>query len=101
MESVSVYLNELKPILKSIQRQNIGIKIQNHHQSLSNQYFTIAEVKDLVHGDFKITILILYDEKNADSTAIDLKSIRGLELAEPLMINEREVKTIILKRHEQ
>jgi hypothetical protein len=96
MESISVYLGDLKPILQEIQRREIGLKIQNHRRSLSDHFYTLAEIKEF--KEHRLTVLILFDPANDDSTVIDVKSIRGLELKQAIRVGTVMASVIRVKQ---
>jgi hypothetical protein len=98
METRSVYLKELPEILKSIQHQNVPVKVYNHSGQWSDHFFQVLEIKVIRDKDYKVAVLILFDPDSADATAIDLKSINMVELKTPIKFAGAEVQEFIIRR---
>ena len=83
MDVYSVYSKNLTEILTDLKDQRISIKLQNKSGSWSAQFYTIEDVKELDHKQFKLTVLLLYNPVESDSTVVDIKSITGITLQKP------------------
>ena len=94
MDPISVYHNDLKGILKKVKEQGIGIKVQNTSAIWSDHFYNIEEIKEFQHRQFKLTVLILYDPVESDSTVIDLKTVRCIQLQSPFSFDSRVLRNI-------
>jgi hypothetical protein len=79
METISVYAHELLDLLKKAKSQSILLKVYNHSEKWSEHFFRILEIKGIRDKDYSVTIIILFDSETSESTAIDVKTISGVE----------------------
>jgi hypothetical protein len=83
MDIIRVYPSALKHILEKVKGQGIRIKIQNSSRAWSEHFYTVEAIREIDHREFKITILVLFDAVEQNSTVIDLKSVFFIDLETP------------------
>lgn len=83
MDLISVYPAALKHILEKVKDQGICIKIQNSSRLWSEHFYTVEAIKEIDHREFKLTVLVLFDPVEQNSTVIDLKSVFLIDLERP------------------
>jgi hypothetical protein len=83
MDLISVYPAALKPILEKIKDLGIRIKIRNSSRLWSEHFYTVEAIREIDHREFKLTVLVLFDLVEQNSTVIDLKSVFQIDLERP------------------
>src|SRR5688500_17636050 len=89
MDLISVYPTSLTGILREVKDQGIRVKLQNKSGHWSEQFCTIEEIKEFEHRQFKMTVLVLFNPVETDSTVIDVKSISAVEMQHPYYYDGR------------
>jgi hypothetical protein len=79
MGTIRFYAHELLDILKKAKDEKILVKMFNHSEKWSDHFFQILELKEIRDKDYQVTIVILFDPETSDATALDLKTISGVE----------------------
>jgi hypothetical protein len=94
METCSVYLKQLPEIFKTIQQKKIPVKIYNHSGQRSDHFLQVLEIKEIIDRDYQVAVLILFNPKTRDATAIDLKSINMVELESAAEIDKKSISKV-------
>lgn len=85
MDQIGVLHSGLTEILNELKNQSIGVKIQNKSGQWSESFYTIEDIQDFSHKQFKLTAMVLCNPVDMDSTIIDIQSIVCIELREPFL----------------
>jgi hypothetical protein len=83
MNLISVYPATLKHILEKVKDQGIRVKIQNSSRLWSEHFHTVEAIREIDHREFKITVLVLFDPVEQNSTVIDMNSVFFIDLETP------------------
>ncbi|HEY0769687.1 MAG TPA: hypothetical protein VGD31_05085, partial [Sphingobacteriaceae bacterium] len=98
METFSVYLSQLPQVFRKIQNNKIPVKIYNHSGQWSDHFFQVLEIKEIKDKGYDVTVLILFDPETSDATALDMKSISGVELMSELEFERQRTKKFTVVR---
>jgi len=86
---ISVTHDGIENILKEVKNQFISFSISNDSGKWSNQYFSLADVKEFTRGGERTIVVLLNSLKDSECIAVDVNLICGFKFNKYLNVDGR------------